>query len=168
MAKKEKYDKKNLVKYEQEPSYQDKIDRAKLDLREDGLTDKVKLAVRFDELKKEEDRLNDELRVNAILQQAITQMVVDILDEEGITKFTLPDGRTFYQEQKVYASVQNREEFYTWLRANGLGDVFTVNYQTAASIVKERLETGQDVPPGTAAFLQTALRRRKAKESQGE
>lgn len=165
---KSKIDKKNMVRYSNEPTYQEKVDRAKSDLRDEGLADKVKLALRFDELRKEEDKLNDDLAVNAVMQEAITQMVVDILDDEGITKFTLPDGRTFYQEQAVYVSVQDRESFYNWLKTNGLNDVFTVNYQTAASIVKERLETGQEVPPGAAAFLKTKLKRRKAKESQGE
>lgn len=167
MAKKEKFDKKNLVRYQPDNTpFQQKVDEAKLDFRshnrEGGpLENKVTMAKELRKIIRSKEELETQISELNVKIEALNQMLVDELEDEGITKFTLPEGLTTYQEQRVYVAIQDKEKFYEWIDANGLDDLYTVHSSTASALVKERLENGQELPPGAAAFLKASIRFRQ-------
>jgi hypothetical protein len=97
--------------------------------------------------------------------EAINQLMNVLFEDAGYTSFKLPDGRTFFQKQDVYVSVEQKEEFYAWLDANveDPDSLYSINYMTAASLVKTRIEEGKELPPGVKVFIKESVQIRKGK-----
>lgn len=157
MTKKSNIDKKGLVKFEQPATWQSEIDRIKQTYREQGVTDKVELAITLAEIRREKDGLEEQVGICNTRIEALNQMLLLVLEDEGINSFRLPDGRQFIGKGMVLPSVQDREAFYTWVKKNKMEELFTINYQTAAAMIKERMENGLAVPPGVAVFIKESI-----------
>jgi hypothetical protein len=171
--------KAQFAKYQQEPEYQERVDKAKayfcvtcgveLGSHDDqhpfrplnSLT-KVDLAHELALDKAAKEDLENLVKARNLRIEAIQQLMNVQLEDEGVTSFKLPDGRTFFQKQDVYVSVDNKEEFYSWLEANpSFDDLWSVNYQTASSLVKSRIQDGVEVPPGIKVFVKETIQIRR-------
>lgn len=171
------------------------------------LSDKV---LKLKEL--EDEILNAEESINKLKEQAKILSQVEIpamMQEMHITKLKLKDGESVEIKPYYYASlaqgvnesdsdyVQRKEQAFTWLRNNGLGDIIKnditvtfgrgednkaaqyavlargqgyepvqkvgVHAQTLKAVVRERIESGQDMPSDlfkTFAGNQTKITRR--------
>jgi len=164
-------------------------------------------------LKNLEDEIsNAEESVNKLKEQAKVLSQIEIpnmMHEMHITKLKLKDGESVEIKPYYYASlaqgiketdsdyVQRKEQAFTWLRNNGLGDIIknditvtfgsgednkaaeyvvlargqgfepvqkeNVHSQTLKALVRERVESGQDMPSDlfkTFAGNQTKITRR--------
>ena len=153
---KSKIDKSKIAKFQEEPTYQEKVDKEKEPYL--GLN-KMTLAKAMRDTKLERDEAESKLSAIKLRYEALQQLLIEALDESDENSFTLTDGWQFVQVVKVGASVipGQREVFYKWAKDNGQEDMFTINAQTAAAFVRERLEEGQEAPPGISVFLKTNI-----------
>jgi hypothetical protein len=94
------------------------------------------------ELKEAEETvsgINLQLRaVEGLLEQAFEQADVSSLKQ---------DGDSVRVELEPVPKVENKEALGVWLRSDpDLERLLTLNHQTLASLVKERLQAGEDTP----------------------
>ena len=75
--------------------------------------------------------------------------------------FKLESGDGLYIQDKPYSQVVDKTEWLKWIRETGQEDLLSVHYQTMNSLVANRLQQGQDVPPGVKAFIKTSIMRRR-------
>lgn len=151
--------KKQFAKFQQEASYQSKVDLVKVKLTE---LNKVQLAESLVQTKEEKDALEEQVYDVNVRLEAMYQLLNEQLDDEGITSFKLPNGRPFWQQADVYVKVEDSSLFYPWLKAQPGGeDFFTVNYQTSASLTKSMIERGEAVPPGLGVYIKHMIKTRK-------
>ena len=113
--------KKQFTKFQQEPSYQSKVDKVKEKLQE---LNKVQLAESLVLSKEERDALDAQVYDVNVRLEAIFQLINDRLDDEGITSFKLPDGRPIWQQADVYVKVEDAGSFYAWLKEQPGGATF--------------------------------------------
>jgi hypothetical protein len=77
--------------------------------------------------------------------------------------FRLQDGTSLSLKDDPYPQVIDRDAFHKWVHEQSKEDLFSVHYQTMASLVKEYLEDGQPTPPGIKVFIKTGITRRSAR-----
>lgn len=150
--------KKKLVQFQQEPTWQEEIDLVKQQLLD---LSKVELAERLratKELKEGHEREVHQL--NTILE-AVNQLMVPILEEEGISSFKLPDGYTFFVNVDARVKVLDKTAYHAWIREKGLVEFFDIHSSRTASLAKEALMQGEELPGGLEAYYQSSIRFRK-------
>lgn len=118
-----------------------------------GLTDEI--AVQEAATKTLKHR-RDELKKH-VLPEAMELAEIDSFKVEGVG--------TIFLKQQVFSSIlkEDRPRWYDWLRANGLEDLIVewVFPQTQKAFVKERLESGDELPDFlNATFAQEVQLRR--------
>jgi hypothetical protein len=159
MPKSKKLDPKKYAKFKNEPNWQMKIDEQKLNLQANNYKDKISLAKILQSaraLKEEKEQEVSQLNVEI---EAATQMLTELLTEEGINSFETSDGWKFIGKVSVFVSIsdEGKAEFYQWLRKHDHGEMFSVNYMTASAMVKERIENGLEIPPGVKIFAKESI-----------
>lgn len=158
MGKYSKY-KDTMVKFQQEPSWQQEIDALKPEILK---LKNAEISEYFSGLKDEKAELEKQIKEINTKLEACSQILVERLEEDGITSFKTDLG-TFYIKDEPYSSVSDRPAFYSWVRENKLEDLFTIHYQTMSGMVKERLENGEELPPGISVFMKSSIQRRTSK-----
>lgn len=124
-------------------------------------------------LKGEKKRLEDALSVTQVEIDAAQVLFVDKLEQMGVSKFTTAvsldeqtgessGGDTFYVQPEPYASVRDRDANREWAVANGLESLLQIPWQTLNAMTKERLEAGEELPPGVEVFIKTKVGMRSA------
>lgn len=60
------------------------------------------------------------------------------------------DGTSYARKETIYATVQDRDAFVEWARDHGMEDLTKTVEEKArlSEIVRERIDTGQELPPG--------------------
>lgn len=164
----EKTELKKLTKFAQPEDWQQKVDKVKADLRKKGINDKQKLARILKAARADKDAAEEDIKEANTTIEAVNQMMVSLLDEEGINSFRTQDGWQFIQKSELYVAVEDKGNFYAWVKETGQEDLFTINYMTAASVVKDQLEQGQSLPPGVKIFLKESITVRKPATTQGD
>lgn len=151
--------KKNLVKFEHPPDYQQKVDEVK---QQHKLRDRadVDLCELFGHLKDKKDELEDKVKLLNVELEAVQQELIERMEEQGITGIKTVEHGNFFLKDDPYSSVQDRSQFHEWIRTTGQEGLFTVMYQTANGIAKAHLEAGKPLPPGMAVFMKTTVQRR--------
>lgn len=167
-----KYDKvkKQMTRFQQPTEYQAKVDVEKQRVaRAIGTTDKQGLAGILSMHRVRKESLEEQIKDQNVAIEAISQLLLDVLEDEGISSFKLENGNQIVIRDEVYCSVkggEGRDLFHTWVRANGLDDLFTVNHQTMSALVKERILNEQlpeveRVPPGVETFWKASISLRR-------
>jgi hypothetical protein len=102
--------------------------------------------------------LYDELRMRT---------VPDALAAAGLGSVRLADGTLVYTKTSLKPSVraENREAFYAWLEAEGLGTLIVpqVNYNTLRGLVKERQDAGLPLPKEVEIYTEVTAEIRRGK-----
>ena len=85
------------------------------------------------------------------MERLSNQVVPAAFERENITTCKTSDGyRITVPQPRLFASVKadKKEEAYTWLRANELGDIITetINASTLSAVAKSLLEDGKELP----------------------
>ena len=155
-----KYDDVNprLPRFQQEPRYQDKVQDAKADVlaRIGNTPSSPELVRAFVERRNHVDSLKEQLSAANLELEAISQLITDQFDDEGVYSMKV-QGATVRLQIEPYASVKDRDAFWRWCIANGLEESMTLPWQTTNSITKERLLDGKSEPDGVEAFQKTKL-----------
>ena len=149
--------KKELARFQQPEEYQQRVDKAKLPYLNLGM---IKLAEKFSDWKDRKDEINDRLKEANLELEALIQVLVAKMEDDNVTKFQTGEGLSIFIKDEPYCSTQNREELHEWVRKEGLHDLFVVNHQTLTAMVKEKLERGEELPPGVAIYMKTSIQRR--------
>ena len=101
------------------------------------------------------------------LQSEVASLEYEIIQEmEGLNLLSLrtDDGVLFTTIVKSYPSLkaEDREIAYNWLKERGLFDALaTINPNTLRGFINERLEAGEELPPGVELYMKTTLSMRK-------
>jgi hypothetical protein len=131
--------------------YQGHVEKAKLQIPLDERTSSA-LARRWIRLRKIEDRLEERAKKIRLHMRACEQMMTDAFEAEQLRKLELAEGGSITKQPEPYAYVTDREKFREWCVAQGLTPLMTLSWQTTNSLVKERLEHAEAVPPGVDVF----------------
>jgi hypothetical protein len=146
----------------QDPSYQDQINVEKTKIQDEIGTGIGALGENYNKHRAEKDRLNDLLGKENLRLEALTQLILKKMEDDGVTMVRLADGSSLSMKDEPYSQVSDRTAFLTWVKENGLEDLLTVHFQTMNALVKERLLNGEELPVGVKAFLKSSITRRKA------
>jgi hypothetical protein len=154
--------KNDLTKFSTEPEYQEKVtaerDRVKSLLIEVG---EAPNAVNFGHFlvkaKIEKKRLEDLEKAENLTIEAMIQELVELLEGEGYSALKLGNGISMSIKDDVYCAVKDKESFYKWIKENDLEDLFSVNYQTMSSMVKNKLIDGEEIPPGIETYFKQGI-----------
>jgi hypothetical protein len=145
--------KASLARFVEDPTWQARIDLEKENYLADNRTARCR---HYAEAREEKKRLEERvLELNTSLE-ALSQLLVEDLEAELETKITNHLG-TFSIKDDPYPVVQDRLAYLHWIREQELEDLLTVNYQTTAGQVKDRLEKGLTLPPGINVFMKSKI-----------
>lgn len=157
-----------LTKFTNELDYQDRVNDEKNKIRE-FLSSRGRScsAANFGEVliesRREKDRLEELEKEQNLRIEALNQILVELLEGEDYTSLKMTNGVSLTIKDDVYANVENKEIFYNWIEEQGLDDLFSVNYQTMASMVKTKLIDGLPIPPGIKTYFKQSITVRGAK-----
>lgn len=179
MAGKWAYLKEKYPKIPVDAEYQQKIDAVLDDASEDNPTFKrygLPLRELPDNDFKEEylkrrdelDDINARLKVLNLEIEAMTRLLVARFEDEGTSSVTYDDGVSLGVSPEPYPFVEDPAALLAWIKRKGMEDMLTLNYQTMASLVKERLEgkVNEPLPDGINVYMKDKLscRGRKTKK----
>jgi hypothetical protein len=145
--------KEKLVKFVEEPKYQQRIDAMKPLYQPKGREGMFKeLAALKVKKEKVEEQLKDiNLRVAAIDQLLVT-------DLEGANEAAVKTKLgTFSLKDSPYPKVVDQRKLLEWVHDNKLDEILTVSYQTMAAMCKDRLQKGEDVMDGVEVYMKTSI-----------
>lgn len=108
-------------------------------------------------LRAHKDRLEEALSKTSFLLDAIGRMVETGYEAQGITSVKLESGRSVSSQPEPVGVIENPIMFRDWCVKNGYKDQLTLPWSTMNAIVKERLEEGQEEPPGVKAYFRPKL-----------
>lgn len=143
-----------------ESEYFHKVKAMKRQLIECGCTTLADATSRFEKNEEMITDLEDDVRDCKIIKEALEAIILDLFEKDGMTRAVTESG-VFSRLDTPQVKMDNKGDFYTWLKANGMEDMFTVNTNTANMIVKEALLAGNPLPPGTSISMRTSIRRTK-------
>lgn len=143
-----------------ESEYFHKVKAMKRQLIECGCTTLADAAARFEKNEEMITDLEDDVRDCKIIKEALEAIILDLFEKDGLTKAVTGAG-VFSRMDVPQVKMENRGDFYAWLEANGMRDLFSVNINTANMVVKEALLAGKPLPPGTSISMRTTIRRTK-------
>lgn len=138
----------------EEPSYQAKIDAKKREIYNEigeALSSSA-IATLYRNTRLEKDVLEEELYATDLELAAISQMLVDRYEIDGITSTTLDTGEKVAIQYEPYAVVEDKEKIWQWCKDNGYEREMQLHWKTLNAITKERLLQGQPEPDGVRAF----------------
>ena len=95
----------------------------------------------------------EEAKALRLKVEAISQLLMEVYEAEGITSLKVKGVGTMRTDYPPYSKVVDREAFHQWCLDNGFGPQMNLPWQTTNSVVKERLLTGMDVPPGVDVYV---------------
>ena len=107
------------------------------------------LAATRDELDALEDQVSDLQRQRAQYELALAE----VMEDGGEAMFKLDSGASFSVQVEPYAKVADRDVLRDWLISNGFLEQLALPWQTLNSVAKQRLEDGEEPPPGVELFL---------------
>jgi hypothetical protein len=149
--------KKDMVRFTQPTDWQLEIDNRKVELRQ---TPNAELADLYNVTRDKKDDLHEQERKLNTTLEAISQLLVDRLETDGLTSFKTEDGTTMYIKDEPYCSAQDKASLLQWVKEQGMEELLSIHYQTLSGLVKTRLENGEELPPGVAVFMKSSIQRR--------
>lgn len=107
--------------------------------------------------KRIKDLAEDLDKVANLRIEACNQLLVDNLEGEDESKVVNGLG-TFSIIDSPYPSVKDRAAFLNWISETDQEELLTVNYQTMAALVKDKITKGEELPAGVEVFVKTSIR----------
>lgn len=143
------------------PEYQAKVDEAKVLLL--GTSDAsganaARLARMLVERKGEKERIESELYDINVELNALNQLLLEVMENDGQESLKLSTGETIYQTIEPYSSVEDRAKLLAWIDETGSQYLLSVQWQTLNGAVKLMLEKGAPTPPGVKVYLKSSVR----------
>lgn len=172
---------------EDDPTWQDKIDRAKAAIvKELGGATSTLLAAGYRKCRLVKDALTEQLKLVNVEEEAYKQMIAEAYENDGITSLTLGSGEKVRVQPEPYAQVADRDLFRRWcatpsserfsyrerqedgtvadveVQGGGLAESMAIAWGTTNALLKERMLVGEEPPPGVKPFVKVGLRLQKA------
>lgn len=108
----------------------------------------IKLA-EYNLMRAEENSAKSEYELLKLQRETMEETIYNIMEDAGMNAIKTDDG-TFYRRVDTYCSIRKEEQqkAFEWLIENGLGDIIqeTVNARTLTATMKERLDSGEQIP----------------------
>jgi len=160
-----------LPAFQEESSYQDKVnDEKKLLLAHAENMEDANIN-RFASLygagKAAKDALEEQISAINIRLEALSQLLVEAMENQGADKIQLSTGATVYIQDTPYPQVKDREALMAWINKNKMALLLSVNYQTLKGMTNDMLVAGKKPPEGVEVFLKTQARLRNGASSEG-
>jgi hypothetical protein len=140
-----------------------RIDDMKASIQEKFRNDSIKLASFYTKTRKEIDEIKADQAAKQIVLDAISELVIDAFEFQGVTSLKLDTGESVRMEVIPYPYVEDREKFRLWCIEEGLEKEMVLHFKTMESMVKEKLLEGEPEPPGIKAYLNSRLKFVRAK-----
>ena len=151
--------KKKLVKFQEEATWQEKIDEVKKQLLD---LDKVGLAERLKATRELKDAAEAEVKGLNVVVEAVSQLMEAILENEGVTSFRpasgVAAGYLFSVQIKARVVVTDKAAYHQWIREQGLTEFFDIHSSRTSSMANEALMAGEALPAGLQAYYQASMR----------
>jgi hypothetical protein len=111
---------------------------------------------------KRRDELDDLAARQKVLNleiEAMTRLTVERFENDGTSSVTYDDGVSLGHSVEPYPFVDDQAALLAWVKRNGMEAMLTLNYQTMASLVKERLEgkVNEPLPDGVNVYMKDKL-----------
>lgn len=89
--------------------------------------------------------------------------VFTVMENEDVQKVSVK-GRTLYRKIDTYASINNKDLGYRWLKANDFGDLFqtTVNARTLTAAMKEFMAEGGEIDDSITITIKRRIGMRRS------
>lgn len=117
--------------------------------------------------RKAKDALDVQVSLLETQIAAYTYLFVQRMEEDDVTALPFTDGVQLGSSVEPYPNVKDRAALYGWIKETGQEDLLTLNYQTLASITKQRLLEGEPIPPGVEVFMKDKLTARGLNTNKG-
>lgn len=150
--------KSKVPEFVEERSYQQKVDEAK-QLLLGTLSGKdaniERLAAMFQQRRKLKAKHEEEIYGLNVEINALSQLLIEAYEDEGIENSTLTSGGTGYIGYTPWVRINDERAFYAWLHKQGMDELRKINAQTLKGMVSEKvledLSAGREpkLPPGT-------------------
>ncbi len=112
------------------------------------------LAAQYAELRRQKDEIEEALSDVQVDLDAITQMMEEQFDVEGIDSLRLDGGDKVRLEPGIYPKVVDPEKFRQWCLADAdLSKQMVLHPSRAQSLIRKMLLAGEAEPPGTEAVV---------------
>lgn len=131
--------------------------RSKLRLRD---LDNEDLCAFYVHIRKNIDELEAKLSVFEIQKEALAYLFAGRFEEADVTSIRFKNGVLLSQSVEPYPSVVDKEALMGWLKSTGQEELLTLNWQTLATITKQMLLEGKQLPPGVEVYMKQKLNTR--------
>lgn len=145
-----------------EPKYQEKVEAVKQAIVKEAkdagsAVHAIGLSQDYERLRAEIDALEQQLSDSNLQLEAVSQLLVDHFEIEGVQSLRLEDGKSVGVQYEPYAQVKDREAFRLWCISMGLEKSMMLPWQTTNALTKERLLAGESEPDGVTAHAKTKI-----------
>jgi hypothetical protein len=154
-----KYDKLKgkFPAFEQEPAFQEKVNEAKSAYQALAAPELVRT---FSLERQKKKSCEAEIAELNIQLEALSQMLQEHFEAQGLSKFTLASGETCFERTEPYSSITEEAALNLFLKKNKMENLKRLAWQTMNALNKDRLIQGKPPLPGTQVFLKTSIRLR--------
>lgn len=139
------------------PDYQLKVDEIKKEVKN---LPAAELAKRLDRARRAKDKLKLRLDLINVDIEAGNQLLLAWMDAQDVTQIRTRSGVLFSKKVEPYASVEDQDALFTWIKETRSKFLLTVQWQRLNSYVKDLLEAGKNPPTGVKVYLETSIVRR--------
>lgn len=118
-----------------------------------------KLAEKYEVVRLQKEMLKDKASEVQLELDAITELLIQAYEDEGITSLTMGTGTGASVRVQVepYPQVHDREAFRQWCIDEQLERSMHLHSATTSALVKERLINGKPEPPGVKTFMKDKI-----------
>lgn len=145
-----------LDPWQPEPSYQERIDKEKLQYAKLSPTELAQAFMLHDDAK---DKAEEIIKGMNLKIEALSQLIVTALEGSDLQSIELQSGMKCSLDIKPYVSVIDSVEahasYEAWLRTAKIKKLLTLNMQRRDALIKEDLEAGRPTPKWAKVFLKT-------------
>jgi hypothetical protein len=168
--------KSKLPEFREEPAYEEKIDRAKREILGIAPDQDPEMEVknyslpnlgrRLAQFRLEKEKIEQLLYDINVKIAAMDRLIPMLMLEEGSTAFKITGGVGFSLKEDVFPKLENEQAFADSLPEDELEALRAIQPQRFKSHIKDLLENGRPLPPGTSASYKTSVAVRDLKNFQ--
>ena len=126
--------------------------------------DNTKLQELYVQVRQAIDAETERLKVLTTQCDALVYLFTERMEEDDITSIKFTNGVTIGSSVEPYPNVTDRSILNSWIKETGQEELLTLNYQTLASLIKQAILEGKDLPPGVDVYMKTKLTARGLKD----
>lgn len=147
--------KNKLDPFQQEPAYQDKVNEAKSAFQAMTASE---LGRAFSITRNEKRELEAQVKVYSVELEALSQLLVEHLEANKLSKIGLDSGECIFIASEPYAQVEDREKCMAWIETKGLQALLTPHWRSLNALIKEQLINGEPIMSGVKVYFKVAAR----------